>query len=87
MGGPIERRRSFLMAALLTGIPFSAIHMPLKVITGEVHSAADFAAGFGLLMALVIFVRSLLGMFFWGGREQSPPCWTDPRHVQPVQQQ
>jgi membrane protease YdiL (CAAX protease family) len=62
----LERRHNFFLAALLTGIPFAAIHMPLKVITGEVRSAVDFAVGFGLLMVLVIFVRSLFGMVLRG---------------------
>ena len=62
----LERRHNFFVAALLTGIPFAAIHMPLQVITGEVRSALDFAVGFGLLMVLVIFVRSLFGMVLRG---------------------
>jgi membrane protease YdiL (CAAX protease family) len=62
----LERRHNFFLAALLTGIPFAAIHMPLQVITGEVRSAVDFAVGFGLLMVLVIFVRSLFGMVLRG---------------------
>ena len=51
---------------MLTAIPFAAIHMPLQVITGQVRSAVDFAVGFGLLMVLVIFVRSLFGMVLRG---------------------
>jgi CAAX protease family protein len=62
----LERRHNFFLAAFLTGIPFAAIHMPLQVITGEVRSAVDFAVGFGLLMVLVIFVRSLFGMVLRG---------------------
>src|SRR5919112_5887331 len=62
----LERRHNFFLAALLTGIPFAAIHMPLQVITGQVRSAVDFAVGFGLLMVLVIFVRSLFGMVLRG---------------------
>jgi membrane protease YdiL (CAAX protease family) len=62
----LERRHNFFIAALLTGIPFAAIHMPLQVITGEVRSALDFAVGFGLLMVLVVFVRSLFGMVLRG---------------------
>jgi uncharacterized protein len=62
----LERRHNFFVAALLTGIPFAAIHMPLQVITGQVRSAVDFVVGFGLLMVLVIFVRSLFGMVLRG---------------------
>jgi membrane protease YdiL (CAAX protease family) len=62
----LERRLNFFVAALLTGIPFAAIHMPLQVITGQVRSAVDFAVGFGLLMVLVTFVRALFGMVLRG---------------------
>jgi membrane protease YdiL (CAAX protease family) len=62
----LERRHNFFLAALLTGIPFAAIHMPLQVITGQVRSAVDFAVGFALLMVLVIFVRSFYGMVLRG---------------------
>jgi membrane protease YdiL (CAAX protease family) len=62
----LERRHNFFLAALLTGIPFAAIHMPLQVITGQVRSAVDFAVGFALLMVLVIIVRSLYGMVLRG---------------------
>ncbi|HYI56563.1 MAG TPA: CPBP family intramembrane glutamic endopeptidase [Microlunatus sp.] len=62
----LERRHNFFLAALLTGIPFAAIHMPLQVITGEVRSAVDFVVGFALLGVLVIIVRSLFGMVMRG---------------------
>jgi membrane protease YdiL (CAAX protease family) len=62
----LERRHNFFLAALLTGIPFAAIHMPLQVITGQVRSAVDFAVGFALLMVLVIIVRSFYGMVLRG---------------------
>jgi membrane protease YdiL (CAAX protease family) len=62
----LERRHNFFLAALLTGIPFAAIHMPLQVITGEVRSAMDFVVGFALLGVLVIIVRSLFGMVMRG---------------------
>jgi membrane protease YdiL (CAAX protease family) len=62
----LERRHNFFLAALLTGIPFAAIHMPLQVITGEVRSAVDFVVGFALLGVLVIVVRSLFGMVLRG---------------------
>ena len=62
----LERRFNFFLAALLTGIPFAAIHMPLQVVTGQVRSAADFAVNLALLMVLVVFVRSLFGMVLRG---------------------
>src|SRR5215216_3619495 len=83
----LERRHNFFLAALLTGIPFAAIHMPLQVITGQVRSAIDFVVGFGLLMVLVIFVRSLFGMVLRGAGNSLLVGGADPRDVQPVQQQ
>ena len=62
----LERRHNFFVAALLTGIPFAAVHMPLQVISGEVRTAVDFAVGFALLGVLVIIVRSLFGMVMRG---------------------
>jgi membrane protease YdiL (CAAX protease family) len=62
----LERRFNFFLAALLTGIPFAAIHMPLQVITGDVRSALDFGVNLALLMVLVAFVRSLFGMVMRG---------------------
>lgn len=62
----LERRHNFFLAALLAGIPFAAIHMPLQVMTGQVRSAVDFVAGFALLMVLVVVVRSLFGMVLRG---------------------
>jgi membrane protease YdiL (CAAX protease family) len=62
----LERRHNFFLAALLTGIPFAAIHMPLQVITGQVRTALDFAVGFALLGVIVIVVRSLFGMVMRG---------------------
>ena len=62
----LERRHNFFLAALLTGIPFAAIHMPLQVISGEVRTAVDFVVGFALLGVLVIIVRSLFGMVLRG---------------------
>jgi membrane protease YdiL (CAAX protease family) len=56
----LERRHNFFVAALLTGIPFAAIHMPLQVITGQVRSALDFVVAFGLFMVLRGAANSLL---------------------------
>jgi uncharacterized protein len=62
----LERRHNFFLAALLTGIPFAAIHMPLRVINGEARTAVDVIIGFAVLAAFVTFFRSACGMVLRG---------------------
>ena len=62
----LERRHNFFLAAALTGLPFTAVHMPLQVINGEVASALDLVVAFTLLFVVTIVVRSLFGMVLRG---------------------
>jgi CAAX protease family protein len=62
----LERRHNFFVAALLTGIPFAAIHMPLRIINGEARTAVDFVVGFVVLAAFVTFFRAMCGMVLRG---------------------
>jgi membrane protease YdiL (CAAX protease family) len=62
----LERRHNFLLAAVLTAIPFAAIHMPLQVINGEARTVLDLAVSFALLAVLSVFIRSLFGMLMRG---------------------
>jgi membrane protease YdiL (CAAX protease family) len=64
----LERRHSFLVAAALTAVPFAAVHLPLRVVTGEISSAIDLAVNFGLLLVLGLLVRPLFGMVLRGAR-------------------
>jgi membrane protease YdiL (CAAX protease family) len=64
----LERRYSFFVAAALTAVPFAAVHLPLRVVTGEVRSASDLAVNFGLLLVLGLIVRPLFGMVLRGAR-------------------
>jgi len=58
----LERRHTFLLAAALTAIPFAAVHLPLRVITGEITSPASLAANLAQLLVLGLVVRPLFGM-------------------------
>jgi membrane protease YdiL (CAAX protease family) len=58
----LERRHTFVVAAALTAIPFAAVHLPLRVITGEITSPASLAANLTLLLVLGLVVRPLFGM-------------------------
>ena len=61
----LERRHNLYLAAVLTGIPFAGIHMPLQVING-VTAPLDLALGFAALTLLAAVVRSLLGLILRG---------------------
>ncbi len=62
----LERRHNFFVAAALTAIPFAAVHMPIRLITGEVRSIADLAIGFVSLAVFGVIIRSLFGMVLRG---------------------
>jgi membrane protease YdiL (CAAX protease family) len=61
----LERRYHLYLAALLTAVPFAAIHLPLQVING-VTSPVDLAIAFALLTAVGIVVRSFFGLVLRG---------------------
>lgn len=61
----LERQRGFYLAALLTAVPFAAIHMPLQVING-VTAPADLAAAFALLTAFGFVFRAFAGLVMRG---------------------
>jgi uncharacterized protein len=61
----LERRHNFYIAALLTAIPFAAIHMPLQVING-MTKPMDLAVQFMLLVIFSFIFRSLLGTVLRG---------------------
>jgi membrane protease YdiL (CAAX protease family) len=56
----LERRRNFFVAALLTALPFAAIHLPLQVIGGET-TAIGLVAAFVILAIFGFVIRALLG--------------------------
>lgn len=55
----LTARHGLLVAAVLTGLPFAAIHLPLYLAAGW---SPDTAADIGLLLLLVPVYRYLLGM-------------------------
>ncbi len=64
----LERRHPFYIAALLTAVPFAAIHMPLQVING-MTAPVDLAVQFLALVTFSFVVRSLLGIVLRGARD------------------
>lgn len=61
----LERRYNTYLAAVITAVPFAAIHMPLQVVNG-VTSPARLAMGFALLTVLAMVVRSFFGLVMRG---------------------
>jgi uncharacterized protein len=59
----LEERHNWLIAALLTAIPFAAIHLPLPFFLGQPVTVASLAAAFGLYLLLGLLVRPLLAVF------------------------
>ncbi|MGE0442092.1 MAG: lysostaphin resistance A-like protein [Gemmatimonadales bacterium] len=61
----LERRHGFYLAALLTAIPFAAIHMPLQVIY-QGFDPRGMATTFGMLTAFAFVFRAYLGLVLRG---------------------
>lgn len=61
----LERRHNLYVAALLTAIPFAAIHMPLQLLHGS-PSVLSLLGNFLLLTVLAVVVRSFFGLVLRG---------------------
>jgi uncharacterized protein len=59
----LEERHNWLVAALLTAIPFAAIHLPLQFFLDQPAAPSSLAAAFGLYLLLGLLVRPLLAVF------------------------
>ena len=59
----LEERHNWLVAALLTAIPFAAIHLPLQFFIDQPVTPSSLAAAFGLYLLLGLLVRPLLAVF------------------------
>ena len=59
----LEERHNWLIAALLTAIPFAAIHLPLQFFVDQPVTPSSLAAAFGLYLLLGLLVRPLLAVF------------------------
>jgi uncharacterized protein len=59
----LEERHNWLVAALLTAIPFAAIHLPLQFFLDQPVTPSSLAAAFGVYLLLGLLVRPLLAVF------------------------
>ena len=59
----LEERYNWLIAAVLTAIPFAAIHLPLPFFLDQPVTVASLAVAFGLYLVLGLLVRPMLAVF------------------------
>ena len=59
----LEERHNWLIAALLTAIPFAAMHLPLQFFLDQPVTLGSLAAAFGVYLLLGLLVRPLLAVF------------------------
>ena len=59
----LEERHNWLVAAMLTAIPFAAIHLPLQFFLDQPVTLASLAAAFGVYLLLGLLVRPMFAVF------------------------
>ena len=59
----LEERHNWLRAAVLTAVPFAAIHLPLQFFFDEPVTIASLAAAFSVYLVLGLLVRPMLAVF------------------------
>jgi membrane protease YdiL (CAAX protease family) len=64
----LERRHNVFVAALITIVPFTLVHEPLRLFVGDV-TPVSVAAGLGLYMMLGLFFRPMLAVVLRGTRD------------------
>jgi len=66
MQSRLERRHNFFIAAAATAVPFALVHLPLRIINGTATTAGEVLGAFIVLIALCLFIRTLLGAVLRG---------------------
>ena len=64
----LEQRMNFFVAAFITAIPFSLVHLPIRVIAGEITEASQVGSQLLVLIVLTTVLRTLLGALGRAGR-------------------
>jgi uncharacterized protein len=59
----LEERHNWLVAAMLTAIPFAAMHLPLQFFIDQPVTLGSLAVAFGVYLLLGLLVRPLLAVF------------------------
>jgi membrane protease YdiL (CAAX protease family) len=64
----LERRHSFVVAALLTAVPFALVHLPIRVVAREITAPGDVVGNLVALLIVCAVIRLLLGAVMRGAR-------------------
>ena len=59
----LEERHNWLVAAILTAIPFAAMHLPLQFYLDQPVTIASLVAAFGVYLVLGLLVRPMFAVF------------------------
>ena len=59
----LEQRHNWLVASVLTAVPFAAVHLPLQFFLDEPVTVGSLAAAFGVYLVLGLLVRPLMAVF------------------------
>ena len=59
----LEERHNWLVAAMLTAIPFAAMHLPLQFFLDQPVTIASLAAAFGVYLVFGLLVRPMFAVF------------------------
>jgi len=62
----LERRHRFLVASLLTAVPFALVHLPIRVVAREITGLADVVGNLIALLIISAIIRTLLGVVMRG---------------------
>lgn len=62
----MSQRHSMFTAAAITAVPFSFVHMPLRVVTREVTTISELVFSFVALTLFILVFRTLVGAVFVG---------------------
>jgi membrane protease YdiL (CAAX protease family) len=62
----LERRHRFLVASLLTAVPFALVHLPIRVVAREITGLEDVVGNLIALLIISAIIRTLLGVVMRG---------------------
>ena len=79
----LEQRHNWLVASVLTAIPFAAIHLPLQFFLDEPVTVGSLAAAFAVYLVFGLLVRPLLAVFRRAHRRQPAPGRPAAQRLQP----
>lgn len=73
----LERRHRFLVASLLTAVPFALVHLPIRVVAREITGLEDVVGNLIALLIISAIIRTLLGVVM-RARSTASCSWPSP---------